>query len=114
MSTQGDAFLRSIEEFNNTGTFDAVYELMHEDFIVHTSGGAEVRGRDEARKALEALRDQRGWIRQDVISSTAAAGWLVTIYRNSYTNGHSATGTGNIRMDGDGRVMELWGHVHEG
>lgn len=112
MTDYGDAWIKTIDDFNQTGNFSAVLAIMDEDFVIHTAAGVEVAGREAVKQALEAARDQLRWTRHDVVSSTSADGWLVTIFRSTYDD-KVVSGSSVVRFNEAGRPTNLWVHQDE-
>ncbi len=109
MTTLAEQWIATIEDFNRTGTFDAVYDLMAEGFTMEAPSGAVV-GRDAARAALEARRDATGWTGCDVLTSTEAEGWVVLVARFTFAEA-TTIGGAVVRFDDAGRATALWNHA---
>lgn len=110
MQGNADVWIGTIEDFNRTGTFDAVYEVMDESFRLHATTGAQVLNRSEARRALEEQRDRLGWTHSEVLRSCEAEGWVTVIFRHTYRDRRATSGA-VVRFNDAGRAVALWAHA---
>lgn len=111
MTENTDAWVRTIEEFNRTGSFESAVAEMDGSFTMHSTAG-EVSGRDAARAALENMRDQRQWTRCEVLGSIGSGDWVSVLYRHTFA-GTTMTGASVVRFNRAGKATEMWSHTTE-
>jgi len=112
VTVHGDGYLKAVEAFNQTGSLDEVVATMDGSVVFHSSTGADLNGTKEVTEALNALKSRTSWTGQEVLSTTESEGWMATLFRNQYAGGKQAIGGGILRFNDQGRVVEVWAHVH--
>ena len=110
MSGNAEAWVKTIESFNQTGSFEAAVETMDAAFTIHPSTGGDFSGRDASRAALETMRNERQWSHSEVRGATGSGDWVSVIYRHTFGQ-TTVTGASVVRFNAAGRAIEMWSHA---
>jgi steroid delta-isomerase-like uncharacterized protein len=112
---------RAVEQCWNTGNEALVDELYSDDYLFHTEGGGEQRGRDSVKEWLRVLRGAMSDLRYEIGAIYAeddriAFRYTVTGTHDGEFQGIPATNrkldlTGHMVMHmSDGKIKEVWGY----
>jgi hypothetical protein len=98
----------------NVGQYSAAVEAFNHDdlgplaemFAEKCDFGPAGNTRDEIIENLRAGR-AAGWTKQTILALMGAGEFGVTLYRNTFADGSSLVGAGVLRVDQDGKLLEI-------
>jgi hypothetical protein len=90
----------------NEGDNGPLFDMLADDCVFNTSFGPVGSTKAEIMTNIQAARDD-GWTAHFPLGLTAAGDFLAGVYRNDAADGSSYIAAGIMRIDEDGKIVEL-------